>query len=95
MRPLEQIASDIRKITGMIVTPSDRATLTCTIDGSASGIPGAFVDALDRADPSGRSSEALHELLVEYASSAATPEHRLPRAVLLEFSSGETNISTQ
>ena len=95
MRPLEQIASEIRRITTSVVTASDRATLICTIDGTASGVPGAFADALDRADRSGRSSEALHELLVEYARGTTTPERGVPTAVLLHFSSGETIISTQ
>ncbi len=81
----------------MVVGSSDDATLKCLIHGTASGIPGAFVEALDRADPTFRASETLHELLVEYAvaaaASAGVPRASRSTAVILRFDRGETFIS--
>ena len=94
MRTTETIASDIRQITQMVVEPSDDATLECLIHGTASGIPGAFIEALDRADPTFRTSEALHELLAEYAAASAAPPATTPKAVILKFERGKTFIST-
>ena len=96
MRTTEQIVSDIRRISQRVVEPSDEAVLECAIQGPASGIPGAFIDALDRVDPSCRSSESLHELLVEYADTVATSSRSvLPKSVILTFSSGQTFVSTK
>jgi hypothetical protein len=94
MRSLEEIAFDIRQITGLIVAPADEAILECTIKGTASGISTAFIEALDRADRSGRSSEVFHELLVEYANAAGALSGRVPAAVILRFSVGEVSLST-
>ena len=95
MRTTETIASDIRQITQMVVEASDDATLECLIHGTASGIPGAFIQALDRADPTFQTSETLHELLAEYAAaSAVPPPATTPKAVILKFERGKTFIST-
>ena len=96
MRPSHQVGSDIRQITDIIVEQSDVGTLTCSIDGTASGIPGAFTDALDRADVSGHSSGRLHELLVEYAECIGFERNmEIPRFVILTFNSGKTNLTTR
>lgn len=96
MRPSHQVETDIRKITDLIVKHSDVGTLTCSIDGTASGIPGAFADALDRADVSGKSSERLHELLVEYAGCVGVErDSEIPRFVMVTFDSGKVILTTR
>lgn len=60
--------------------------IRCTIEGTASGIPGAFVDALDR---EGSSSERLHELLVEFAEASAHEANGdIPKMVVIWHGGG-------
>jgi hypothetical protein len=83
-------------MTQRVVALSDEVVLECPIHGTASGVPGALTDALDRTDPSYSSSESLHELLVEYADAVATFSHSaLPKCVTLTFSFGQTLISSK
>jgi len=96
MRSSSQIKTDIRRITALVVEDSEVANLRCSIDGTASGIPSAFIDAIDRADTSGLSSGALHELLVEFAQSiAAETNVPIPRNITVEFRSGEVGFTTE
>ena len=96
MRATEQIVFDIRQITKGAVEDSDNGVLECSIDGTASGIPGAFIEALDRVDPTCSSSESLHKLLVEYANAAAFfSQSVIPRTVVLRFSSGQTFVTAK
>ena len=96
MRSTEQIASDIREITQRVVEDSDDGVLECSIDGTASGIPGAFIDALDRVDPTGSSSASFHKLLVEYANAVASlSRSMIPKTVVVRFSSGQTLVTTK
>ena len=96
MRRLKQIESDIRRITSLVTEHGDEAILECAIDGTASAIPGAFVDSLDRTDGTGEASAALHELLVEYANiMGQLKDGIVPRAITLRFSSGKTTISAK
>ena len=88
-RRLEEIAGDLFDIVCLLEgTEKETVSIRCTIHGTASGIPGAFVDALDRADPTGRSSEKLHVLLAEYGAAHARSEgsETLPQAVVLKIS---------
>ena len=96
MRSTEQIVSDIREITKRVVEDSDDGVLECSIDGTASGIPGAFIEALDRVDPTCSSSESLHKLLVEYANAVASfSRSMIPKTVVVRFSSGQTFVTTK
>ena len=96
MRSSHQVETDIRVIVDLVVEPSDVGTLVCSIDGTASGIPGAFTDALERADLSGKSSARFHELLVEYAECVALEKNlEIPKSVVLTFTSGKTILTTQ
>jgi hypothetical protein len=96
MRQPEQIECDIRRIASLVVKPSDDFTLDCQIDGTASGISGAFIEALDRADPSFEASEAFHELVVEYANATAKVQTGVvPRKVMLRFALGQLTIITK
>lgn len=97
MRSSLQVGTEIKQIADLVIGPKDGGrTLICSIEGTASGIPGAFMDHLDQIDQSGRSSELLHELLVEYAGSIAAEMHvQTPKNVILTFKSGEMSIATE
>ena len=94
-RSSEAIAGEVRAITARVVGSNDVYTLWCTVDGTASGISAAFVDALDRADRTGRSSERLHELIVEYAESMPGSTGRISDVVEICFSEGATTFAVK
>ena len=61
----------IRRIIRRLPSERGKHTLRCSIDGTASGISTAFIDALDRLDQSGRSSERLHVLIAQLGDAVA------------------------
>lgn len=87
-RRLEEIAGDLIAILCMLEEPTEPYSVRCTIEGTASGIPANFVDAVERAHSEGGAGEKLHELLVEYAQAHVRREGNgiAPKAVVLKFS---------
>lgn len=71
MQSVAELEESIRHIIRKLPPEPGQHTLRCTVDGTSSGIPVAFVDALDRIDPSGRSSERLHILIAQLGASIA------------------------
>ena len=92
MRSQENIESDILKILSLIFDHGCEFEVTCSIDEDGTGIPGAIIDALDRFDPTGLKSEALHMLILEFANVIST-RSRIDRCyVSLVFRMGQFTI---
>jgi hypothetical protein len=72
MQSVAELEESIREIIRKLPPEPGKHTLRCTVDGTSSGIPVAFVDALDRIDQSGRSSERLHILIAQLGAAVAS-----------------------
>jgi hypothetical protein len=96
LRKSTDIEKDICRITDLVLGPEEGWKIECQIDGTMSGVPAAFMDAIEREDPSGDSAERFHELLVEYANVVAVEKGiEVPRLVIVEFLAGCLNLSTK
>ena len=88
---IQNIEHEIRLIVNSIAEPHDPSDwkLSCSIDGTCSGIPAAFCDALVRKHTDSCSSKRLHSLLPELAFAVSRETKSLVKEVAILGSEGK------